>query len=615
MMAFTMKPMDAQSAAEKAVAAIGCGYDLINDLRLSSCKAGPSGSRLIEMDETLVRDLVLPGGVAVASVPSSIKCDKGEVTRFCSDVLSFNQMSELFNQELSLSGKIPCGQFNLMFNFKGCWQKDAAVTKSLAFDGWFITLYTVELMRSNIMLLEDVKREVPSSWDPAALAEFIEKYGTHIIIGVKMGGKDVIHIKQLYGSNMSSTELQQLLKKMADERFSEDLDESFKFNSKAAREKWKDANRGAGDLRAALANSFGPSIIRHAKSDEILSMHIRRGGVDLGNHKEWLSTISESPNVISMSFVPITSLLNGVNGCGFLSHAVNLYLRYKPPIQELAEFLDFQLPRQWAPAYGDLPLGLCRRKEVSPSLQYTFMGPKLYVSTVLVETGNHPVTGIRLFLEGKKSNHLAIHLQHLTTLPKILQLSDDRCCLPTVERVDRGYLEPIKWSIFSHIYTAPVEHNGGSIDDTASIVTNAWFEVKVVGMKKVLFLRLGFSMVAFAKIRRSEWDGPSTLSRKSGIFSNIISGRISTGLGQPQEPQAPQKPDINSALYPGGPPMPVRESKLSNIVDTREMVRGPEQQPGYWVITGAKLGVEGGKITIKAKYSLLTFMSDDSMLM
>lgn len=55
---------------------------------------------------------------------------------------------------------------------------------------------------------------------------------------------------------------------------------------------------------------------------------VRRGGVDVGqSHNKWLSTVSESPNVISMSFVPITSLLGGVQGNGFLSHAVNLYLR------------------------------------------------------------------------------------------------------------------------------------------------------------------------------------------------------------------------------------------------------------------------------------------------
>lgn len=61
---------------------------------------------------------------------------------------------------------------------------------------------------------------------------------------------------------------------------------------------------------------------------DIVSIHVRRGGVDHGqNHNEWLSTITQSPNAISMSFVPITSLLSGVPGSGFLSHAINLYLR------------------------------------------------------------------------------------------------------------------------------------------------------------------------------------------------------------------------------------------------------------------------------------------------
>lgn len=63
-------------------------------------------------------------------------------------------------------------------------------------------------------------------------------------------------------------------------------------------------------------------------TQDIVRIFIRRGGIDVGqSHKQWLSTISQSPNVISMSFVPITSLLSGVRGNGFLSHAVNLYLR------------------------------------------------------------------------------------------------------------------------------------------------------------------------------------------------------------------------------------------------------------------------------------------------
>ncbi|XP_024031046.1 MACPF domain-containing protein NSL1 isoform X2 [Morus notabilis] len=576
--------LNPQSAAEKAVSVIGFGYDLCADIRLSACKPGPSGSRLIELDPTQTRDLVIPGGAVVSNVSTSIKCDKGERTRFRADVLSFNQMSEQFNKELSLSGKIPTGMFNAMFGFKGCWQKDAAPTKSLAFDGWFITLYNVELERSNITLSKQVKNEVPSSWDPAALTEFIEKYGTHIVVGVKMGGKDVVHLKQLQNSQLLPNEVQNLLKQLADERFSKDVNTS---------------------SVSDLTESSG-------KTKDILGICIRSGGIDIGqSHNAWLSTVSQSPNVVSMSFVPITSLLGGVQGNGFLSHAVNLYLRYKPPIEELHQFLEFQLPRQWAPVYGDFPLSLRHRKHSSPSLQFTFMGPKLYVNTMKVDSGSRPVTGLRLYLEGKKSNLLAIHLQHLSTLPENLQITEDHGYDPLDVPVERGYIEPVKWSIFSHVCTAPVQCSGACIDDPASIVTKAWFEVKVIGIRKVLFLRLGFSTVASAKIRRSEWEGTSNTSQRSGFLSVLISTRFSAGLNQSERPA---KVDLNSAIYPGGPPLPPRAPKMASFIDTKEMVRGPEDPPGYWVVTGAKLCVESGRISIKVKYSLLTIMSEDSML-
>lgn len=178
--------------------------------------------------------------------------------------------------------------------------------------------------------------------------------------------------------------------------------------------------------------------------------------------------------------------------------------------------------------------------------------------------------------------------------------------------MERAYFEPVKWSIFSHVYTAPVQYNGACIDESASIVTKAWFEVKTIGMKKVLFLRLGFSMVSSARIRRSEWEGPTNSSRKSGFLSVLISTRFSSGLNPLQKPA---KVDLNSAIYPEGPPMPSKAPKLANFVDTKEMVRGPEDPPGYWMVTGAKLCVEGGRISIKVKYSLLTIMSEDSMML
>lgn len=592
--------MPPETAAERAVAAVGCGYDLAADLRLAYCKEG----RLIEIETAGARDLVLPGGIVVPDVPKSIRCDKGERTRFRSDVLSFHQMSQQFNQELSLPGKIPSGLFNSMFDFNGCWQKDASATKSLSFDGWFITLYSIDLERSHIVLSDMVKLDVPSSWDPSALAGFIEKYGTHIVVGVKMGGKDVIYIKQQQESPLQQTEVQTYLKRIADERFSDEFCENLLLASADFPRKLKE--RGT-----MLLKSLRSSVVSHSKSDDIVTIHIRSGGINTNqSHKQWLSTISQAPNVISMSFVPITSLLNGVRGSGFLSHAVNLYLRYKPPIEELHQFLEFQLPRLWAPEFGELPLGPHRKKHSFPSLQFTLMGPKLYVNTVPVDSGNRPVTGVRLYLEGKKNNRLAIHLQHLASIPGIIQQSEETDT-PTDDELcnQRDYYEPVKWTLLSHICTAPIQCGGSCIDDSASIVTKAWLEVKEISVRKVLFLRLGFSSIASMKIRRSEWVGAGSVTRKSGSISSLISSRFSAS----QTPTPTPKVEVNSAVFPGGPPVPIRVSKMSKFVDTSEMTRGPDDLPGYWVVTGAKLCVDGGKIYLKVKFSLLTVMPEEDM--
>lgn len=47
------------------------------------------------------------------------------------------------------------------------------------------------------------------------------------------------------------------------------------------------------------------------------------------NHSNWLQTVAADPEGILFKFVPITSLLSGIQGSGYLSHAINLYLRCK----------------------------------------------------------------------------------------------------------------------------------------------------------------------------------------------------------------------------------------------------------------------------------------------
>ncbi|KAF7840281.1 MACPF domain-containing protein NSL1 [Senna tora] len=427
-----------------------------------------------------------------------------------------------------------------------------------------------------------------------------------------MGGKDVVHMKQLNNSNVQPTEVQKLLQQVADERFSDNKSRHSIADPAEISGKLKDGRDEPWKVDVALAAAVRPSIRSHSSNEEIISISVRKGGiVSIGqHHNEWLSTIPQSPDAISMLFVPITSLLSSVPGQGFLCHAVNLYLRYKPPIDDLRQFLEFQLPRQWAPLYDDLPLGFGPRykRNKSSSLQFSFWGPKLYVNTIKVDTGYRPVTGIGLFLEGRKSDHLAIRLQHLSNLPQILIISHDHGFEPIDESVDKAYYEPVKWKMFSHVCTAPVLYNN---DESVGFVTKAWLDVKLMKRKKVLFLRLGFSTLASATIRRSEWDGPSSTLRKSGFFSALISTRLTKELHHVIQNEKPTEDSIKSTLVYNGEsgteaPVPTKAPKMLSFVNTKEIVRGPEDTPGYWVVTGAKLYIECGKISIKTKYSLLT---------
>ncbi|KAG8646055.1 MACPF domain-containing protein At4g24290 [Manihot esculenta] len=595
--------LPAPKAAELAIASIGCGYDITADIRLKYCKRGANNSQLIEIDEGGGREIVLPGGIVIPNVSKSIKCDKGERTRFRSDVLSFQQMSEQFNQEMSLTGKIPSGLFNSMFEFTGCWQKDAANTKSLAFDGVSITLYTVALEKSQVVLCDHVKKSVPSSWEPAALAKFIEMFGTHIIVGVKMGGKDVIYVKQQHSSILQPADLQKILKEMADKRF---LDTSGQY-SMASEQVYQNNKLETREQRLRFADASSSSSYSH--KEDIVRIYKRRGGSDTKvlSHSDWLQTVQFEPDVISLSFIPITSLLNGVPGSGFLSHAINLYLRYKPPIEELHQFLEFQLPRQWAPVFSELPLGPQRKQQNTASLQFSLMGPKLFVNTSPVDVGKRPVTGLRLYLEGKRSNRLAIHLQHLSSLPNIFQLADDPHGNFSQESYDHKYYEKVQWKNFSHVCTAPVESY-----EELSIVTGAQLQVENYGFKNILFLRLRFSTVlGAASVKHPEWDGSPGLAPKSGLISTLISHHF-TSVQKP--PPRPADVNINSAVYPGGPPVPVQVPKLLKFVDTTEMTRGPQETPGYWVVSGARLVVEKGRISLRVRYSLLTMVLPDEDL-
>lgn len=540
-----------------SIQALGRGFDVTSDIRLLYCKGAP-GSRLLHIDDDQTRNLEISESCVIPDVSVDIECSRGQSYNKTTPVWSFREMAGYFNENTGLPGQIPLGCFNAMFNFSGSWQLDAAATKSLAMVGCAIPLFSVKVVKDDLILRDEVKRAVPYSWDPASLASFIENYGTHIVTSVTIGGRDVVYVRQHQSSPLSLLDIENYVKDIGEQRFSDS-----KVNANAGTLKYKDK--------------------------DVTVIFRRRGGDDLEqSYAKWARSVEGAPDVINMTFTPIVSLLEGVAGIKHLARAIDLYLEYKPPIEDLQYFLDFQISRVWAPEQNNLQ----RKEPVCPFLQFSLMGPKLYISPDQVTVGRKPVTGLKLSLEGGKQNRLAINLQHLVSLPKILQPHWD-AHIPIgapkwqgPEEQDSRWFEPIKWKNFSHVSTAPIEYTDTCIGDLSGvhIVTGAQLGVWDFGAKSVLHLKLLFSKVPGCTIRRSVWDhSPSNLS-------------------------APQKPDgSSSSLSSEKGDGSGQAGKLAKIVDMTEMSKGPQDMPGHWLVTGAKLGVDKGKIVSRVKYSLLNY--------
>lgn len=103
-----------------------------------------------------------------------------------------------------------------------------------------------------------------------------------------------------------------------------------------------------------------------------------------------------------------------------------LFFSDKPPEEELKQFLEFQLPRQWAPVFSDLPLGPQRKQQSTSSLQFTFMGPKLYVNTSMVKV-YFLSTAFLLFLKPLFLEHAHTNLDNMEVRKRYMELSALSC--------------------------------------------------------------------------------------------------------------------------------------------------------------------------------------------
>ncbi|KAJ0093554.1 hypothetical protein Patl1_25796 [Pistacia atlantica] len=141
----------------------GKGFDLTSDFKLKYCKGK---ERLVLLNE--MHDINFPDFGSIKNVSINIKCDKGDLTRYQSDILKFNKLRNLVwatsKHDVYLmshfsvvhwswrAGKIPSGYFNAMFNLEsGSWVSDVAHTKYWRLDGYFITLLLIAIPLFSLM--------------------------------------------------------------------------------------------------------------------------------------------------------------------------------------------------------------------------------------------------------------------------------------------------------------------------------------------------------------------------------------------------------------------------------------------------------------------------------
>ncbi|XP_074302929.1 MACPF domain-containing protein CAD1-like [Silene latifolia] len=576
----------ALQTAVNAIEALGRGFDVNCDTRLLYCK-GVAGSRIVQIDEEPTWDLRLYGPLVVPNVPRDIKNSPVVPRRESYNVCTFDEMIRHFNNKANLSVTYPLGSFNSAFSFTGSKHIDSAATKSLSVDAFIIPLAKVELNMVSLVLQDDVTRAIPNVWDPSSLAGFIENFGTHVITSVTIGGKDVIYVKQHQSSSLSATELKSYVRDIGNLRF---MDMESHTSSGPIRMKDKSGDSGLFNSQGIYPQpTSGPSL--NGKED-ITVIFRRRGGDDLEqSHTQWARTVQYSPDIIEMTFCPISDLIKDSVRKEHLARAISLYLEYKPQIEELRYFLEFQIPRVWAPLHDRLP-GQQRKEPVCPSMQFSLMGQKLYISQEQVSVGRKPVTGLRLCLEGTKQNRLSIHIQHLASLPKILlPYWDTHVAIGAPkwrgpEEQDSRWFEPVKWKNFSHVSTAPIESPETFAGDLAGVhvVTGAQLGVWEFGSRNVLYMKLLYSRLPGCTIRRSLWDH-SPAEKPAKLVG----------------PESPTGDSSSSSSVSGS------GNKLAKFVDMSEITKGPEDLPGHWIVTGGKLGVEKGKIVLRVKYSLLNY--------
>lgn len=181
------------------------------------------------------------------------------------------------------------------------------------------------------------------------------------------------------------------------------------------------------------------------------------------------------------------------------------------------------------------------------------------------------------------------------------------------------FFEPVRWKSCSRLCTAAVKHSTkwfGIVSDGVFVVTGAQLVTKGQWLKKCLHLRLLFSHIPNCSIQRTKWAQAPSHSHKGSIFSSFSTALTSTFTHHESHCLRRQEfTTLNSAVFDEGPSVPVQSQKLLRYVDMTEIVRGPSDVPGHWLVTAAKLVKEGGKIGLHVKFALLNYFEKDGCIL
>ena len=164
--------------------------------------------------------------------------------------------------------------------------------------------------------------------------------------------------------------------------------------------------------------------------------------------------------------------------------------------------------------------------------------------------------------------------------------------------------------MFAHVCTVPVKYDprwGSAAGSPAAyVVSGAQLHVNAHDSTNILHLRLLYTELTGHTVAQSRWAHNTV--RLSGKMS-FLSKSFAASSGAGAEQRRPARVHIDSGVFAGGPPVPVGAQRLLKFVETSQVTMGPQDSPGYWLVTGAKLDVEKGKISLHVKFSLLAPVS------